>query len=329
MVVQFGAFALDFARRRLSRGASIIHVTPKAFDLLHFLVDEAPRVIEKRELHERLWQGTFVSDATLVGLVKELRRALDDRDPNVPIIRTAHRVGYAFCPDVVRGAQTSPAPPSHWLVLHGRRAALQEGENVIGRNPASDVCLDAPGVSRSHARIVVDGHCVRLTDLGSKNGSDRQRSGDGGGDPAPRRQSNRVWVGEQRLSVVGRRHVHGDARRAQSKRSRRRGLGLLTRVRAGCRHSSNSLFFPRSFPRQGYGLSGTLPPLASTRSVAIHERKNGQHAEIRLPEEAFMRVRPLLFSMAAAAALTIGLTPTAVSAMHEYLVGLEPRDASR
>jgi DNA-binding winged helix-turn-helix (wHTH) protein len=171
VVVQFGAFALDFARRRLSRGASIIHVTPKAFDLLHFLVDEAPRVIEKRELHERLWQGTFVSDATLVGLVKELRRALDDRDPNVPIIRTAHRVGYAFCPDVVRGAQTSPAPPSHWLVLHGRRAALQEGENVVGRNPASDVCLDAPGVSRSHARIVVDRNGVRLTDLESKNGT--------------------------------------------------------------------------------------------------------------------------------------------------------------
>ncbi len=171
MVVLFGAFALDLARRHLTRGDSIIHVTPKAFDLLQVLIDEAPRVVEKRELHERLWQGTFVSDATLVGLVKELRRALDDRDPNAPIIRTAHRVGYAFCPDVVRGARARPAPASHWLVLHGRRAALQEGENVIGRNPASDVCLDAPGVSRSHARIVVDGDGVRLTDLGSKNGT--------------------------------------------------------------------------------------------------------------------------------------------------------------
>ena len=171
VVVQFGAFALDLARRHLSRGDTIIHVTPKAFDLLQVLIDEAPRVVEKRELHERLWQGTFVSDATLVGLVKELRRALDDRDPNVPIIRTAHRVGYAFCPDVVRGTRARPAPASHWLVLHGRRVALQEGETVIGRNPASDVCLDAPGVSRSHARIVVDECGVRLTDLGSKNGT--------------------------------------------------------------------------------------------------------------------------------------------------------------
>jgi DNA-binding winged helix-turn-helix (wHTH) protein len=171
MVVHFGSFALDVPRRRLSRGPTSIHVTPKAFDLLQILIEEAPRIVEKRELHERLWPRTFVSDATLVGLVKELRRALDDRDPESPVIRTAHRVGYAFCPDVVRGAPTHAAPVYHWIVLDGRRTALEEGEHVIGRNPASHVCLDAPGVSRSHARVVVDGPVVRLTDLGSKNGT--------------------------------------------------------------------------------------------------------------------------------------------------------------
>jgi pSer/pThr/pTyr-binding forkhead associated (FHA) protein len=56
-------------------------------------------------------------------------------------------------------------------VLNGRRAALQEGENVIGRSPACHVCLDAAGVSRAHARIVVDGNWVRVGDLGSKNGT--------------------------------------------------------------------------------------------------------------------------------------------------------------
>ena len=171
MVVQFGSFSLDFARRRLSRGAAIVHVDPKAFDLLRLLVEEAPRVVNKRELHERLWPGTFVSDATLVGLVKELRRALDDRDSASPIIRTAHRVGYAFCPEVIRGAPALAAAPSHWLALPGRRAPLHGGETVIGRNPASQVCLDVPGVSRSHARILIDGDAARLTDLGSKNGT--------------------------------------------------------------------------------------------------------------------------------------------------------------
>jgi DNA-binding winged helix-turn-helix (wHTH) protein len=181
MAVHFGSFTLDVPRRHLSRDGTSIHVTPKAFDLLALLVEQAPRVVGKGELHERLWPGTFVSDATLVGLVKELRRALDDRDAGSPIIRTVHRVGYAFCPDVVRRARTRSALPVHWLVLDGRRLALAEGENIIGRSPASHVCLDAPGVSRSHARIAVDGDVVRLTDLGSKNGTtvnDRRVAGE-------------------------------------------------------------------------------------------------------------------------------------------------------
>ena len=95
--VCFDGFVLDRARRLLTREGEVLHLTPKAFDLLSLLVDQAPRVVPKSELHERLWKETFVSDATLVGVVKELRRVLDDRSSDRPIIRTAHRVGYAFC----------------------------------------------------------------------------------------------------------------------------------------------------------------------------------------------------------------------------------------
>jgi len=170
MVRRFGLFVLDAARRQLFRDDASVHVTPKAFDLFLLLVDAAPRVVTKRELHERLWPGTYVSDATLVGLVKELRRVLDDRDPAAPVIRTAHRVGYAFCLEVETASPRS-VRPRHWLVLRGRRVALREGENVIGRDPEAHVWLDAAGVSRRHARIVIEGDDVRLEDLGSKNGT--------------------------------------------------------------------------------------------------------------------------------------------------------------
>jgi DNA-binding winged helix-turn-helix (wHTH) protein len=171
MIVRFGPFTLDPDGRRLLRGSEPVHLTPKAFELIHLLVIEAPRVVSKRELHERLWPRTFVSDATLVGLVKEARHALDDRDPRSPVIRTAHRVGYALGVDVERD---SPAPATrewHWLVLQGRRVVLRHGENIIGRDPASDVFVDAAGVSRRHARIVIDAGAVQLEDLGSKNGT--------------------------------------------------------------------------------------------------------------------------------------------------------------
>lgn len=57
-----------------------------------------------------------------------------------------------------------------WIVAGSRRIPLGDGENVIGRDPAAIVQLDAAGISRRHARIVVDGD-ARLEDLGSKNGT--------------------------------------------------------------------------------------------------------------------------------------------------------------
>ena len=51
------------------------------------------------------------------------------------------------------------------------RIALHDGEYVIGRDAACDICLDDASVSRRHARIVIEGTAVRLEDLGSKNGT--------------------------------------------------------------------------------------------------------------------------------------------------------------
>jgi DNA-binding winged helix-turn-helix (wHTH) protein len=173
MKVTFGVFTLDAPGRLVTRNGGAVHLTPKALDLLIVLVAEAPRVVTKRELHTRLWTDTFVSDATLTGLVKELRRELDDRDRTAPVIRTAHGVGYAFGAETEGAVPTAPALPlaSHWIVLRGRRIALQEGVNIVGRDPEADVWLDGTGVSRRHARIIVGETDVRLEDLGSKNGT--------------------------------------------------------------------------------------------------------------------------------------------------------------
>ncbi len=153
----------------MRRHDTVVHLTPKAFDLLVLLIGEAPRVVTKSELHQRLWPGTFVSDASLVGLIKEIRRELRDRDSGAPIIRTAHRVGYAFCPALEQAPNAINV--CHWLMVSGRRIALREGENSIGRDPSSNVWLDFASVSRAHARIVVGQEAVSLEDCRSKNGT--------------------------------------------------------------------------------------------------------------------------------------------------------------
>ena len=168
-VVRFGAFTLDPATRRLVRGTVDIHLTRKAFDLLCLLVTDAPRIVTKTELHDRLWPGTFVTEATLVSLIKELRRALDDRDRAARVIRTAHGIGYAFAATVDRVREHAAGASCHWVDVDGRHIRLIEGENVIGRDPSSRVWLDVATISRRHARILVGEDGAVLEDLGSKN----------------------------------------------------------------------------------------------------------------------------------------------------------------
>jgi DNA-binding winged helix-turn-helix (wHTH) protein len=168
-VVAYPHFSFDRERRLLlSSQGTRLHLTAKAFDLLDILIDEAPRVVRKAELHQRLWPETFVSDAALTCLVKELRRVLP-RGGRSPAIRTAHGIGYAF--DVEPLTDAAAGAGLHWLVSQFRRYVLRDGVNVIGREQSCEVWLDAADVSRRHARVVVEGDRAAIEDLGSKNGT--------------------------------------------------------------------------------------------------------------------------------------------------------------
>jgi len=173
---RFRSFVVDEARRQLLRDGRELHLTPKAFDTLLLLLGAAPRVVRKSELHDRLWPNGIVSDASLVGLVGEIRRALGDQDEDTPIIRTVPRVGYAFdapiaaeAPQRVEGEDRTSI--KRWLVWRTRRISLANGTNLIGRDPDSRMWLDYSTVSRRHAQIVVSEAGALLEDLGSKNGT--------------------------------------------------------------------------------------------------------------------------------------------------------------
>jgi DNA-binding winged helix-turn-helix (wHTH) protein len=173
--IRFGPFTVDADTRQLLRGGSECHLPPKAFDLLWSLLERRPRVIDKTELHTRIWPDTFVVDGSLNVLVGQIRRALGDDAQRPRFVRTVHGVGYAFCGDAVE-AQEQPAPagPTRcWLIKRDRSFDLAEGDNIIGRDPECAVWLNSPSVSRRHARISVDGRRRRLTleDLNSSNGT--------------------------------------------------------------------------------------------------------------------------------------------------------------
>jgi DNA-binding winged helix-turn-helix (wHTH) protein len=171
MQINFSEYSLDLATRQLLRGRTEIRISPKGFELLSLLVEHRTRAVSKAELHERLWPDTFVTDANLSVLIAELRAALHDRPGAPRFIRTVRGFGYGFCGDVSNVLETPDLPRRCWVVLHGREIALQEGDNIIGRDETATVPLNLPSVSRRHARIVVSPQHAVVEDLGSKNGT--------------------------------------------------------------------------------------------------------------------------------------------------------------
>ena len=173
MSLRFGLYTLDVDARQLLLGGVVQHLSPKAFDLLRMLLEHRPRVLSKQELQNQLWPATFVAESNLAGLVAELRDALGDSARQPQFIRTAHRVGYAFCGDAIEVADQAAraaATAYCWLLKDGRRLPLQPGENVLGRDD-DGVQVDSPTVSRRHACIRLAGDRAVIEDLGSKNGS--------------------------------------------------------------------------------------------------------------------------------------------------------------
>jgi DNA-binding winged helix-turn-helix (wHTH) protein len=177
MKLRFGPFIVDSDRRQLLSGGQEVHLSVKAFDLLCALLEHRPNVVTKTELHARLWPDTHVVDANLAVLIGEIRRALSDPASEPRLVRTVHRIGYAFSGDVNGGDDDRRSDPDRssrfWLSVEGRAVMLPEGATVIGRDPRSDVWLDLEGVSRRHARIQVtrEAEDAVLEDLGSTNGT--------------------------------------------------------------------------------------------------------------------------------------------------------------
>jgi len=184
--VRFAHFDLDSDTRQLLRDGEDVHLSPKAFAVLSILLAKRPNVVAKADLFGEIWPDVFVVDANLNVLVGEIRRALDDDAQSPRFIRTVHGVGYAFCGQAIEAGRRSRSvglQPDRfveggtavrfWLAWKNQTFSLEEGDNIIGRDPRCEVWVDHSGVSRRHARIRIEGGESRpvLTDLESTNGT--------------------------------------------------------------------------------------------------------------------------------------------------------------
>lgn len=81
---RFGVFSLDSSKRTLFRADSAVSLTPKAFDVLHFLLQNPNRLVTKEELLQAVWGNAFVEEGNLTQYISHLRNQRIPRLSNRP-----------------------------------------------------------------------------------------------------------------------------------------------------------------------------------------------------------------------------------------------------
>lgn len=111
-IYEFGGFRLEVAERRLLRAGEAVKLSPKEFDLLVLLVEQAGRALKKDDLLSQLWPDVVVEEGTLTRNVSRLRTALGETRDGEKFIETLPKFGYRFLAQV-----TPKAVPAQAVVI--------------------------------------------------------------------------------------------------------------------------------------------------------------------------------------------------------------------
>ncbi len=110
---------------RATKAGDGVALEPKALEVLLFLLENPGRLVEKRELLERVWPDTVVTESALTRVIADLRRALGDPAHGARYIETVPTKGYRFIAPVRKGPEGTGASP-----------ARREGESVAASRRA-------------------------------------------------------------------------------------------------------------------------------------------------------------------------------------------------
>ena len=106
---EFGRFHVKAEERVLRRGDELVALTPKAFDILLTLLENAGRIVNKEDLMKKVWPKTFVEEGNLTQNVSMLRKALGESANGPQFIETVPRRGYRLLAS--QSASTGHAQP--------------------------------------------------------------------------------------------------------------------------------------------------------------------------------------------------------------------------
>jgi len=136
---EFPPFRLDTVnqclwRHRDKRVDERVLLTPKAFAVLHHLVEHPGRLVTHDELLDAVWPSTHLQPQAIKKCILEIRGALEDPAKEPLFIETLHRRGYRFIAPVSEGNGALPELPTPALGrLVWRESALTELRDCLGK----------------------------------------------------------------------------------------------------------------------------------------------------------------------------------------------------
>jgi two-component system, OmpR family, KDP operon response regulator KdpE len=96
-IIAIGDVTLDPARRLVQKSGQAVHLTPKEFDLLHYLMKHAGMPVMHARLLSAVWGPEYGGELEyLRTFVRQLRKKLEDDAAHPTYLLTDSHIGYRF-----------------------------------------------------------------------------------------------------------------------------------------------------------------------------------------------------------------------------------------
>ena len=174
----FGSFRLDRKNERLYRGRRELSLTPKAMQVLRYLIEHESQLVKKDELLEAVWQETIVEESSLKYHIGQIRAALGDNSRKPHFIRTVHRLGYSFIAQVQQDVYTV-AKGGLLPALFAPKPASPVVANFVGRQVELSQLQECYAKARGGERQIVLEIYAGVSPVEASNdaGAERRRIG--------------------------------------------------------------------------------------------------------------------------------------------------------
>jgi two-component system, OmpR family, KDP operon response regulator KdpE len=96
-ILTVGGVVLDPERRRVEKMGEEIHLTPKEFEMLRFLMEQAGRPVPHQRLLTTIWGPEYGNEREYLRvLINQLRKKIEDDPAKPSYILTDSHIGYRF-----------------------------------------------------------------------------------------------------------------------------------------------------------------------------------------------------------------------------------------